>query len=114
MGGEGFKSTINQFIFITAITLSWLGIKAVAGIAWIILFVGVCVSLIMNNVAMGIYGFIYLLSTFLGLVLHSELNPGNLLSNLKDEFKFSDKINIARDDINETKDYIKNMNNKIK
>ncbi|WP_418186649.1 hypothetical protein [Aliarcobacter lanthieri] len=102
MGGDGFKSTVNQFIFISAISLSWLGIRAVAGIAWILLFFGVGFSLITNNIIMGFYGFIYISSAFLGLVLHSELNPGKLLSSFKDEFNFSDKMDIVRGDIKET------------
>jgi hypothetical protein len=110
LGGNGLKSGIIEMIFVIAIVLSWLGISVIAGICWIFLFVAVAFSIITNNSVMGFYGFIYVASSFIGLVLHSELNPGNFVSGFKDEFVIAEGIrNIAKKDIDETG----NMINKI-
>ncbi|MDZ7817265.1 MAG: hypothetical protein U5K55_01065 [Aliarcobacter sp.] len=102
MGGNGLNSAIIQMIFILAIALSWLGIKAIAGICWMLLFIAVAFSAVWNSNIMGFNGFIYLASAFIGLVLHSELNPGNLVAGFKEEFRIPDEIqNAINTDINE-------------
>ena len=100
--GNGLGSGIIEMIFIIAITLSWLGIKAIAGICWMLLFIAVAFSVVLNNAIMGFNGFIYLASAFIGLVLHSELNPGHLVTGFKEEFRIPDEIqNAINTDINE-------------
>lgn len=95
LGGNGLNSGITEMIFIIAIALSWLGMSAIAGICWILLFIAVAFSGSWNSGIMGFYGFIYLASAFIGLVLHSELNPGHLVAGFKEEFRISDGIKNA-------------------
>lgn len=101
-GGNGLNSGIIEMILVIAIALSWLGIKAIAGICWMLLFIAVAFSVVVNNAIMEFYGFIYLSSAFIGLVLHSELNPGHLVAGFKEEFRISDGIkNAINTDIDE-------------
>ena len=44
------------------------GMKAVAG-SWLLLFPAIAVSIINNNTAMGFYGFIYVASGFIGILI---------------------------------------------
>lgn len=102
LGGNGINSGIIEMILICSIVLSWLGMRAIAGIAWILLFFAVALSIITNNTMMGFYGFIYVASAFIGLVLHSELSPGKLVVGVKEEFRISDETqNTIKDNINE-------------
>jgi hypothetical protein len=108
LGGNGVNSGIIEMIFVIAIALSWLGIKAIAGICWMLLFIAVAFSVVWNNAIMGMYGFIYLASAFIGLVLHSELNPGHLVAGFKEEFRISDGIKKAiNTDIDEARNLAK-------
>ena len=65
-------------ILAVAVVLSWLGIQAVAGIAWLLVLGAGIYSAVMNHMAMGFFGFIYIAAGFLGLTLHSGLSPGEL------------------------------------
>ncbi|MCG3717796.1 hypothetical protein L5F50_01245 [Aliarcobacter butzleri] len=108
MGGSGFNSKVVQYVLITSIILSWLGMKAIAGVSWLLLFVAVIYSIVENNMAMGFYGFIYISCGFIGLVLHTDLNPGNLMKDIKEEFIVSsDIVNHVKDDINASVDIAK-------
>ncbi len=108
LGGNGLNSGIVEMIIVIAVMLSWLGIRAIAGICWMLLFIAVAFSVVWNNSLMGFYGFIYLTSAFVGLVLHSELNPGHLLPGLKEEFQVSDEIrDIVKTDIDEAGNLVK-------
>ncbi len=86
-GGDGWDNTIIKFGLLGTVLLSWLGMRAVSGIGWILVIVIAIYSLLLNEVAMGFFGFIYICFGFLGLVLHSELNPGALYKELSTEFK---------------------------
>lgn len=85
LGGNG-KSSITIALVGAALVLSWLGIRAAAGIAWILVLAAAVLSAIANNLAMGFWGFVYVGSGTLGLVLHSGLNPGELMYALKIEY----------------------------
>ncbi len=65
-----------------AVLLSWLGIREIAGGCWILTFGAAIYSAIINNLVMGVY----VLSGFLGILLHSGLNPGELIQGLKNEY----------------------------
>lgn len=104
LGGSKAPGIITISILLMAITLSWLGIRGVAGICWILVLIVAIYSAILNNLAMGFYGFIYIATGFLGIVLHSGLNPGQLLVDIKSEYavnveKVSDTI---KHDVEET------------
>ncbi len=111
-GGDLLDVPINMLL-VTAIALSWLGIKEVAGLAWIILFVGIGFKVSINSYTMGFWGFLYIGSAFIGLVLHSGLNPGQLISSFKHQFKAHDTVKEAiSSDISEAVEVADN-NNKI-
>lgn len=88
MGGNG-KSSIITALLAASVVLSWLGIKEVAGVCWILVIAAALISTITNNLILGFYGFIYIVSGFLGLVLHSGLNPGQLLQGIKNEYSLN-------------------------
>jgi hypothetical protein len=62
----------------TAVGLSWLGMRSVAGLGWIIVLGAGVYSLHSSSIIMETAGFAFIVSAFLGLVLHSDLNPGEL------------------------------------
>ncbi len=110
MGGNGLNSQVVQYFLLSAIVLSWLGMKAIAGGSWLLLFPAIAVSIIENNTAMGFYGFIYVASGFIGILLHSELNPANLVKGIKEEFSGSQEIqNAIKNDVNQTINTIKSV-----
>ena len=110
MGGNGLNSQVVQYLLLSAIVLSWLGMKAIAGGSWLLLFPAIAVSIIENNTAMGFYGFIYVASGFIGILLHSELNPANLVKGIKEEFSGSQEIqNAIKNDVNQTMNTIKSV-----
>lgn len=54
--------------------------------------------------------FIYVACGFIGILLHSELNPANLVSGIKEEFSGSQEIqNAIKSDINQTVNAIKSV-----
>jgi len=108
LGGGGFKEDMITYLIIASLLLSWLGMRSIAGMSWIILIVAVVYAQVQNGNTMGFYGFIYLTTGFMGLVLHSELNPGHLVQGLKEEFSTSNIMTSeVKKDIQET---IQNMN----
>lgn len=80
------KSNIPEYLVAAAAILSWLGMRGVAGFAWVIAFVACIISIVQTNAAMGIYGYIFIVTAFLGCSLHSGLGPSDLIRNLTDEF----------------------------
>ena len=104
MGGNT-RSPLIMGLLGSALILSWLGIKEVAGLAWILVLAGGVYSVIMSNIALGFYGFVYIAFGFIGLVLHSGLNPGELVQGIKSEYSLSTHkaINEIHFDINTIK-----------
>jgi len=88
MGGNE-RSSIVISLLVAAIVLSWLGVKAVAGASWVLALAAAIYSAIDNNLAMGFQGFIYISSGFIGLVLHSGVNPGELFEGIVNEYSGS-------------------------
>ena len=108
MGGNGLNSQVIQYLLLTAVILSWLGMKAIAGGSWLLLFPAIAISIVNNNTAMGFYGFIYVASGFIGILLHSELNPANLVKGFKEEFVATEGAQTQiKNEINQTVETIK-------
>ena len=84
-GGNGNNTVIYSLIAVSVV-LSWLGIKGVAGVSWILLLAAAVWSVLINSMNLEFYGFLYVLFGFLGLVMHTGLNPGGLFKELKDEY----------------------------
>lgn len=86
LGRNSFIKDFNLYMVMIALALSWVGVRGIAGIAWIIvLLVGIHSLTVVAN-AMSFGGFLYIASATLGLCFHSGVNPGDLLGNLKDEY----------------------------
>ena len=88
LGGNG-KSSIVISLLVAAVVLSWLGVKAVAGASWGLALAAAIYSAIESSLAMGFAGFIYIGSGFIGLVLHSGVNPGELFEGIRSEYSGS-------------------------
>jgi len=103
-GNENNKIVIA--LLVTSVVLSWLGIRAVAGASWVLALAAAIYSSIENNMAMGFYGFVYVGSGFIGIVLHSGLNPGELFEGIKSEYSntSSRAADVVNSDINTTVD----------
>lgn len=86
LGGNG-RGQFTTAAIGAALVLSWLGIKEVAGASWALALSAGLYSAISNNMAMGFFGFIYVTCAFLGLVLHSKLSPGQLVSGIRDAYE---------------------------
>ena len=87
-GGSGTSSIVIPLL-VAAVVLSWLGVKAVAGASWGLALAAAIYSAIVSDLAMGFAGFIYIGSGFIGLVLHSGLNPGELFEGIRSEYSGS-------------------------
>lgn len=87
--GGNEKNNIIYALIGSAVVLSWLGMKAIAGISWALALFAAIYSAIINNIAMGFYGYVYISSGFIGLILHSGLNPGGFYQGIKEEFSSS-------------------------
>ena len=101
LGGNDSKI---QAALAIAILLSWVGLSAIAGMSWVIVLGAGIYTVIINDITMGGYGYLYIMFGFLGLILHSKLNPGELLQSIKDEYSegTSKVINTVKGDIQTT------------
>lgn len=82
LGGNGLSQFTTAAIAV-ALMLSWLGIKEVAGVCWVLALATGLYSAISNNLAMGFYGYLYIACGCLGLLFHSKLNPGQLVTGIR-------------------------------
>jgi hypothetical protein len=80
------KGDIQIYLITAAIVLSWLGMRTVAGIGWVLAFVAAVLSALTTSAAMGINGFLFITSAFLGLLMHSNLSPASAIEEIKDEY----------------------------
>jgi hypothetical protein len=85
--GEGFIFSVYTISLGLALILTWLGIRPVAGIAWIAVFVIGIIALQVRNYVMGIYGYLFILLGFLGLILHMEFQPGEFYEEFRRDFR---------------------------
>jgi hypothetical protein len=80
----------NEFVTTAlgaALLLSWLGIKEVAALCWVLVLIVGLYCTLSNSAAMGIYGYVYIVCGFLGLLFHSKLSPGELIAGIRAEYK---------------------------
>jgi hypothetical protein len=84
--GDGFIMNYTTAGLAVAVALTWLGMRAVASLAWLsVILIGIF-SLMYRNYVMGLGGFLFVLFGFLGLVLQSEATPAGIYGELKKEF----------------------------
>jgi hypothetical protein len=81
-----FKIFISGKIILTfAILISWIGMASIAGIVWIALFVLAATRFLLGDAAMGIWGIVYVLSAFLGIILQLKQQSPDFLNSLSRE-----------------------------
>jgi len=85
-GGKSTLGSINAYMVLIALALSWLGMRSVAGVSWMLVLIAGAYNLLNSSLVLGFPGFIYIAAAFTGLVFHSGLNPGELLNGLKEEY----------------------------
>lgn len=102
----------SQSLLIIAILFNWIGMRVIAGLNWIFLLIVSFISIYVNNITMGIYGYIYISCAFVGLLLQAEINPNDLLQVFKKEFY--GYSNTVRSDIEEFKTATKETINTVK
>ena len=83
---HGLNGKFSTYLFGAAIVLSWLGMRGVAGLSWVLLIAAAIMHAADVSSAMGFYGFLLVASAFLGLLLHSDLSPDHLFNEIKSEF----------------------------
>lgn len=77
---------VQVYLVTAAIVLSWLGMRAVAGIGWVLAFAAAVLSALSTSAAMGVSGFVFIASAFLGLLLHSNLGPAHVVEEILAEY----------------------------
>jgi hypothetical protein len=86
LGGGGTNNSVIRGSLLSAVVLSWLGIRSVAGLSWLLALGTGVYSVNVNSIAMGLPGCVYVASATLGLLLHSGLHPGDLVQGLMVEY----------------------------
>jgi hypothetical protein len=84
-GNQGSPWLMNSIVI--AVTLSWLGTKGIAGIAWLVVMVTGLIAGTTANAALGFLGYIYVITAFLGMILNSNSNPGSFLEGLQEGWR---------------------------
>ena len=80
------NSEVPKYLISSAVLISWIGISGIAGIAWILAIAAAAFNTVSANAGLGIWGSVFLCSVTLGLLMHSNLSPANLMSSLQNEF----------------------------
>jgi hypothetical protein len=79
-----------------AIVLSWLGMRTVAGLAWLALLVFGVINAVLTNDAWGLPGFGFVVSGFAGILLQTQLNPRELIAELAGEYASNGEADALR------------------
>lgn len=86
--GRRFSLAYNftNMILIVCLVVTWLGIRSMAGLAWIIFFFLASYNLLNADMQLK-FGLPFLISGFLSILFQSELSPAELFKSFKDEFR---------------------------
>jgi len=97
------NSSVTGYLIAAAVMLSWLGLRSVAGFGWILIFAAAILNAFATSDAMGVYGFIFIVTAFLGLVFHADLAPNKLATEILKEYRHqtSDIANNITSDVAE-------------
>lgn len=79
------NGNIQIHLVMAAIVLSWLGMRAVASINVVLAFAAVVLSALSTSAAMGLSGFMFIASAFLGLLVYSNLGPNRVVQEIMAE-----------------------------
>ena len=102
-GGE-----IPIYLVTASIVLSWLGMRSIAGFGWVLAFAAAVLSALSTSGAMGLNGFLFIASAFLGLVMHSNLSPSRLVEEIVSEYSRvgESSANSIKSDVSYTKKHL--------
>jgi hypothetical protein len=95
--GTTFGTLPSLTVVICAIALSWLGMRAAASLAWLVLLVFCVVSAIISNDAWGLQGFGFVAAGFSGILLQTPLNPAGLFAEILSEYSGRSSIDPLQD-----------------
>ena len=103
---------ISLYLIAIAVSLSWLGVRAIAGMVWVLVFLAAVYSATTISAGMGITGFIFITTSFLGLIMHTNLSPAGIVSEMTDEYSgFAIKVKkTVSEDIEQTREKISGDN----
>ena len=85
-GSNSILGTLNFYMILIAIVLSWVGMRGVAGIAWIIILLLGIYNVTVTSTALEFFGYLYVCSAVVGLCFHSGVNPGEFLDCVREEY----------------------------
>ncbi|MGV6840312.1 MAG: hypothetical protein ACWA40_08975 [Planktomarina sp.] len=86
IGLGGKDAVISKYLIAAGILLSFLGMKQVAAIAWVLPISAAVYNMVTINQALGMWGYVLIICLSLGTLLHSDLNPSDLISGIKKEY----------------------------
>lgn len=75
----------GKLILAVAFLLSWLGVSFIVNIVWIVLFVLAAARILLGDAAMGIWGIVYVLSAFLGIIFQLKQQSAEFRESLSKE-----------------------------
>jgi len=84
--GTSIGTLPSYAVVICAVALSWLGMRAAASLAWLVLLAFSVISTIFNNYVWGLAGFGFVASGFCGILLQTPLNPAALAAEIIGEY----------------------------
>lgn len=84
---ETFTHNTMSTFFIVSLTISWLGMRTIAGFGWLIVFVLAVLHIIGADYHLKQFGFFFILFTFSSLLFQSEFTPKNLFGKIISEFR---------------------------
>lgn len=84
-----------DYLLAAAIVLSWGGMRGIAGLSWALVLGSVVIRATDTADAMGPFGFVMVLSAFVGLLLHSQLSPAQLFAEIIREFRPAPQLDNA-------------------
>lgn len=86
LGGSSPNDIAVPAALTSAVALSWLGMRSVAGASWLIALGTAVYAVQSNSFRLDIYGFAFIAAASLGLILHSGLNPGQFFHGVAIEY----------------------------
>ncbi len=84
--GSGFGQSLKTYLVLIAVLLSWLGMRGVAAMAWLLVVFAVFLSMQSTSNAMGLWGWSFLASSIIGLLLNANMGPKGLIRSLRNEY----------------------------
>jgi hypothetical protein len=83
-----FESSLRYFILFAVLLVSWAGLRFFAGLGYCVLFVSAIMNVIGVNGILGIWGFVIIVCTFIGIVLQTPFSLfGDFFSEVVDSYK---------------------------